>query len=55
MEESMLPIRLGKSKSKLARVAKKNETPNIKIGMGLGTPISPCLYENISVQEERKL
>lgn len=34
----------------LYRVAKDGETPNVKFESGLGTPVSPNLYENIKRQ-----
>lgn len=32
--------------NKFSRLAKKGEKPNIEIPIGLGTPVSPKLYEN---------
>lgn len=52
-EEPMLPVKILSSPCKLARIAKENEQPNIKLTMGLGTPVSPSLYENIKVDSKR--
>lgn len=34
------------------RVAKEGETPNMEIGVGLGTPASPSLYERIKLDRK---
>lgn len=35
--------------NKYCRIAKEGETPNVNVTMGLGTPASPKLYENVKL------
>ncbi|XP_018329822.1 uncharacterized protein LOC108740116 [Agrilus planipennis] len=49
-EEPKLKIIYKESMQSCYRVAKEGETPNVQIAYGLGTPISPSLYQGIKLK-----
>ncbi|CAD7083554.1 unnamed protein product [Hermetia illucens] len=48
-QNPVLNIHFKERLNKYCRIAKEGETPNVKVTMGLGTPASPKLYENVKL------
>ncbi|XP_058833813.1 uncharacterized protein LOC131691439 [Topomyia yanbarensis] len=44
-----IPVKMKPGHNNIYRLAKKGETPNIEIPMGLGKPASPRLYQNCDI------
>lgn len=45
-EKLTLPLPINNGPDNRARIATAEEKPNVEVVMGLGTPISPKLYQN---------
>lgn len=41
-----MKVHFKQNMNKLSRLAKEGEKPNLEVPIGLGTPVSPKLYEN---------
>ncbi|XP_049874014.1 uncharacterized protein LOC126372349 [Pectinophora gossypiella] len=49
MKEYVLPLSYNHSPNRVQRIAKEGEKPTIEFTMKLGKPISPSLYEGVSL------
>lgn len=47
MTDFTMPITYNHSPNRVKRVAKDGEKPTVQFTMGLGTPVSPSLYEGV--------
>ncbi|CAK1556197.1 unnamed protein product [Leptosia nina] len=50
MKEYVMPLSYKHSPNRVERIAEGDEKPTIEFTMGLGTPVSPTLYEGIPLQ-----
>lgn len=50
LKEFVMPLSYKHSPNRVKRIAQGDEKPTVQFTMGLGKPISPSLYEGISLE-----